>query len=162
MRNGTFLTETLTDPETRDSFTPLAAPFSRSWPGAEKLTMFDWLSLPENKPRLMRFGNAMKGMSGMTPEDAILKGWFTSSKARLFADLASLYCFCWSSCTGFDWTTLPPDSVVIDVGGGVGAASLPIVKSCPNIKLVIQDTEKVMEQAPKVLSRSLGVLHETD
>ena len=74
MRNGTFLTEALTQPSSRDSFTPLAAPFSRAWPGVEELTMFDWMNKPENKFRLMRFGNAMKGISGMTPDDAILRG----------------------------------------------------------------------------------------
>ena len=39
---------------------------------------------------------------------------------------------------------------MVDVGGGVGAASLPIVRNCPNIRLVIQDAEPVVAEAPKV------------
>ena len=154
MRNGTFLTEALTQPSSRDSFTPLAAPFSRAWPGVEELTMFDWMNKPENKFRLMRFGNAMKGISGMTPDDAILRGLLAFFKP--FSELLPLVNsfpdihFVLRIIIGFDWTALPPDSVVIDVGGGVGAASLPIVRSCQNIKLVIQDTENFVHEAPKV------------
>ena len=39
----------------------------------------------------------------------------------------------------------------MDVGGGVGAASLPIVRNYPNIRLVIQDAEPVVAEAPKVI-----------
>ena len=72
MRSATGMTETLLSPMTSASFSPLHAPFSRAW--NTELTMFDWLNLSINKSRLKRFGNAMNGMSGTIPVDAVLQG----------------------------------------------------------------------------------------
>ncbi|KAI5117935.1 hypothetical protein M0805_009443 [Coniferiporia weirii] len=104
---------------------PLTAPFARSRPGAARVrqTMFDWLSAPGHTHRLTRFGCAMKGMGAMTPESAILKG--------------------------FNWGALPEGSEVVDIGGGVGAAALPIVRAHPHLRLVVQDTEGVVAVAPR-------------
>lgn len=166
MHNSLYLSPTLLSKDTAYSYAPLDAPFSHAAWGTEanEKTMFEWLSLPTNHHRLVRFGNAMKGMSGMTPENAILRGkiiiivcsCFTVSQAifpefplRVRGVIIDEQFY--QLLIGFDWTALPTGSVVVDVGGGVGAAALPIVRACPGIKLVIQDTEKVIEEAPKVI-----------
>ncbi|PCH35121.1 S-adenosyl-L-methionine-dependent methyltransferase [Wolfiporia cocos MD-104 SS10] len=122
MHNSVCIADILKAPETTNSFSPFDAPFSLAWPGTRNIKMYDWLSLPENRPRLKRFGMAMNGMNSMTPSDAILRG--------------------------FNWSSLPQGSIVIDCGGGVGSVSLPIVQTCPHIHLIVQDTERVVAEAP--------------
>ena len=72
MRHSTAMSETLLDPVTSSSFSPLHAPFSRA--RNTELQMFDWMNLPGNEGKLKRFGIAMNGMSGTIPADAVLKG----------------------------------------------------------------------------------------
>ncbi|KZT01060.1 S-adenosyl-L-methionine-dependent methyltransferase [Laetiporus sulphureus 93-53] len=122
MHNSVCIADILKNPETTNSFSPFDAPFSIAWPGTKNIKMYDWLNLPENLPRLKRFGMAMNGMNSMTPPDAILRG--------------------------FNWSSLPEGSVVVDCGGGVGSVSLPIVQTCPQIHLVVQDTGPVVAEAP--------------
>ncbi|KAL5483578.1 hypothetical protein ACEPAI_8810 [Sanghuangporus weigelae] len=104
-----------------DSESPYNAPFSRAR-SLPHTTMFEWLGLPTNAHRLHRFGCAMRGTNALEGEGAILKG--------------------------FDFTALPPGSVVVDVGGGVGAASLPVLRANAHLRLVVQDTEEVVRVAP--------------
>ncbi|OCB88362.1 S-adenosyl-L-methionine-dependent methyltransferase [Sanghuangporus baumii] len=104
-----------------DPESPFLAPFARAR-ALPHTTMFEWLGLPANAHRLHRFGCAMRGMNALEREGAILKG--------------------------FDFTALPPGSVVVDVGGGVGAASLPVLRANAHLRLVVQDTEQVVRVAP--------------
>ncbi|KAI0917536.1 hypothetical protein AcW2_007646 [Taiwanofungus camphoratus] len=113
--------EILKDPATTNSFSPFDAPFALAWPGVRNIKMYDWLSLPENRPRLKRFGMAMNGVNSLSPSDAILRG--------------------------FKWSSLPEGSIIVDCGGGVGSASLPIVQSCPQIHFIVQDSERVIAEA---------------
>ncbi|EJD07854.1 S-adenosyl-L-methionine-dependent methyltransferase [Fomitiporia mediterranea MF3/22] len=112
------------DPE--DS--PLNTAFSLARNLPDK-AMFDWLSLPSNAHRLHRFGCAMRSMGalGSGGETEVLNG--------------------------YDFASLPHGSVIIDVGGGVGAASLPILRENLHLKLMVQDTEEVVKVAPSVWER---------
>jgi hypothetical protein len=57
---------------------------------------------------------------------------------------------------GFDWISLPKDSLVVDVGGSVGTVTLILTKAFPHLRYVVQDLQKVVKyDAPKV--RTLGV-----
>ncbi|KAF8907175.1 O-methyltransferase [Mucidula mucida] len=40
---------------------------------------------------------------------------------------------------GFDWHSVPESAIVVDVGGGVGRASLPIARTCHKLKINVQD-----------------------
>lgn len=40
--------------------------------------------------------------------------------------------------------------MVVDVGGGVGMATLPVAKAFPDLRIVIQDRPKFVEDARKV------------
>ncbi|KAL6307776.1 O-methyltransferase [Sparassis latifolia] len=123
LQNATYLSDTLRDPATTDSFDAYDAPFSRAWAKGAHLNMFEWLNLPDNVSRRKRYQMAMNGLNKMTPPDSILRG--------------------------FDWTSLPEGSIVIDCGGGIGSASLPVIKACRQVRVIIQDTEKVIVEAPE-------------
>jgi len=83
--------------------------------------MFQWFENPKNKSRLTRFGIAMHGSAAEEPEDTIFRG--------------------------FKWEELSAGSVIVDVGGGLGASSLSIVKKYPKLKIVNQDRGPVIEQS---------------
>ncbi|KAJ7346168.1 O-methyltransferase [Mycena albidolilacea] len=83
--------------------------------------MFQWFENPANKARLTRFGIAMQGSAAEEPEDTIFRG--------------------------FKWESLPAGSVIVDVGGGLGASSLSIAKRYPALKIVNQDRGPVIEQS---------------
>ena len=49
-----------------------------------------------------------------------------------------------------DWSKLDPGSLVVDVGGGVGSQSLALSKVFPDLKFIVQDRDKIIEDARKV------------
>ena len=53
--------------------------------------------------------------------------------------------------TAFDWASLSEGSVVVDVGGGIGTASIPLARDFPHLNVVIQDLPSVIEDAKKVI-----------
>ncbi|KAJ6474192.1 O-methyltransferase [Mycena sanguinolenta] len=83
--------------------------------------MFQWFEKPENKNRLTRFGVAMKGTAGEEPVETIIRG--------------------------FKWQDVAPGSIIVDVGGGLGASSLLIAKTYPTLKVVNEDRPNVIEQS---------------
>ena len=56
-----------------------------------------------------------------------------------------------------DWKSLPADSLVVDVGGGIGTASLALAKEFPDLKFVVQDRQPVIEAGVEVHTSSLTV-----
>lgn len=89
MRNSVFMTDNLLDPDLTNRFEPHFAPASQAlqtWDTnqstanyqsgeATPLTMFDWLTtVPSNRPRLVRFGHGMRGISALSDPKAILQG----------------------------------------------------------------------------------------
>ncbi|KAF8909115.1 O-methyltransferase [Mucidula mucida] len=44
---------------------------------------------------------------------------------------------------GFDWHSVPESAIVVDVGGGVGRASLPIARTCPGLTIKVQDLPNI-------------------
>jgi ubiquinone/menaquinone biosynthesis C-methylase UbiE len=49
---------------------------------------------------------------------------------------------------GFPWETLSAGSKIVDVGGGIGAHTLPVAKKFPSFKYIIQDL--VVDQTEEV------------
>ena len=54
------------------------------------------------------------------------------------------------SASGFDWKGLKQDSLVVDVGGGIGSFSLALAKENPHLKFVVQDRGPVVEEGIEV------------
>jgi hypothetical protein len=51
---------------------------------------------------------------------------------------------------GYDWRKLGPNGILIDVGGGIGAAAYAISTYLPEWKVVIQDLPEVIQAGKKV------------
>ncbi len=55
---------------------------------------------------------------------------------------------------GFDWHSLPRNSVIIDVGGGAGHTSMVLAKafsSSLGLRFIIQDRPGVIDMGEKVI-----------
>jgi len=48
----------------------------------------------------------------------------------------------------FDWASLPSDSLIVDIGGGLGPATLKLVNAFPHLKYLIQDQQSVVDASP--------------
>ena len=65
-------------------------------------------------------------------------------------------------CLGFPWASLPPDALIVDVGGGVGGAMMSLYKAFPHLRFAVQDTAKVIEIGHQVQDASLVICSCTD
>ena len=59
---------------------------------------------------------------------------------------------------GFPWSRLPPSSLVVDVGGGVGALTALLEKKHKALRYLVQDRAEVAEEGRRV-SVSLSVVY---
>ncbi|KAF8990766.1 O-methyltransferase [Cyathus striatus] len=125
VKGAAYLTETLTDPKTAYSVEPNETPWNIAY--KTDIPLFAWYDKPENEMHQKRFSAAQAGTTKMEPADAIL--------------------------TGFDWSSLPAGSTVVDVGGGVGSTSLVIARAVPSLKFIIQDRVATIEDAKEFWSR---------
>ncbi|PIL29529.1 hypothetical protein GSI_08337 [Ganoderma sinense ZZ0214-1] len=98
---------------------PSVAPFNLAFNTG--LGYFSWLELPENAGRLARFARGMVGSRQFEAKDQILQG--------------------------FSWADLPQDSVLVDVGGGIGSQSILVAQAHPHIHVVVEDREHVVASA---------------
>ena len=58
---------------------------------------------------------------------------------------------------GFDWGSLSKGSMIVDVGGGVGAQSLALAKAFAHLQFIVEDRPSVISDAAKVLIPHLCV-----
>lgn len=52
--------------------------------------------------------------------------------------------------THFEWSRLPPNSTVIDVGGSQGHSSIYLVQKFPHLHFIVQDLPEVVQSAAEV------------
>ncbi|KAK6991803.1 O-methyltransferase [Favolaschia claudopus] len=126
-KSSAYMTDALLDPATAFSQEPTATPFCRAF--STTAPIFAWLENPENKDRLVRFGVGQAGSTKLESPESIL--------------------------LGFKWDQLPKDSVLVDVGGGVGSTSLLIAKATPGLRIINQDRAPVVEQAKEYWNEHL-------
>ncbi|KAA1478076.1 S-adenosyl-L-methionine-dependent methyltransferase [Dentipellis sp. KUC8613] len=117
-----YVWETLSDPQTGHSGEPTATPFRRAF--GTKDTVWQFFARPEEKYRQRRFDAGMQSIQALQPAEAIFDA--------------------------YDWKDLAPDSIVVDVGGGVGASAFPLAREFPALRLVVQDRANVIEDAKKL------------
>ncbi len=55
----------------------------------------------------------------------------------------------------YDGESLPEDSLVVDVGGGVGTSALSLAAHFSKVRIVVQDLSGVIEDGKKVLAALL-------
>jgi ubiquinone/menaquinone biosynthesis C-methylase UbiE len=59
----------------------------------------------------------------------------------------------------YPWASLPENTVVCDVGGGNGHATIELLKVFPHLKVIVQDLPKVAEQGKEVCDALLSPGH---
>ena len=87
-------------------------------------SIWQWYEEPDNAWRFRRFMAARKSFMDRYPPSI-----YTES---------------------FDWKSLPPDSVVVGVGGSVGKVTYELYKVFPHLKYVIQDRPLAVKDAKNV------------
>lgn len=60
--------------------------------------------------------------------------------------------------TAYDWPSLPANSVVVEVGGGMGTSAFPLASRFPDLVLVVQDLPSVIAKAEKVYTLASAFL----
>ncbi|KAJ7151574.1 S-adenosyl-L-methionine-dependent methyltransferase [Mycena filopes] len=75
-----------------------------------------------------RFNRAMRGIGNVTGEGMLAKG--------------------------YPWGLLPKDTIVCDVGGGKGQATLELLNAFPQLRIVVQDLPSVIEDGKEFLKNT--------
>jgi hypothetical protein len=96
--------------------------------------LFKVMQRPENSYNRKRFAVAMRGTAALDPPDLILQGTTDSIIIALNLTL-----------TGFEWGLLPSGGIVVDVGAGIGHASLTIAQKHPTLHIINQDLAPAVE-----------------
>ncbi|KAG6915441.1 hypothetical protein DXG01_011471 [Tephrocybe rancida] len=105
------LFENIKDPITGRSSEPIHTPFNRV--AGVDVPYWLWLETDDQVYRLRRFGIAMHGIAQTQPLDILDKV--------------------------IDWKALPEKSVIVDVGGGIGTASVAVARKNEHLKFIVQD-----------------------
>ncbi|EKM60006.1 uncharacterized protein PHACADRAFT_250851 [Phanerochaete carnosa HHB-10118-sp] len=114
-----YLQDVLLDPKTAKSQEPNEIALNLAF--RMNLPIWEWFEQKGNEHRKVRFSLAMEGSRQVSPLNAILDG--------------------------FDWKNLKQDALVVDVGGGLGAQSMTLAQNYSHLRFVVQDREKIMEDA---------------
>ncbi|KAI0741763.1 S-adenosyl-L-methionine-dependent methyltransferase [Daedaleopsis nitida] len=99
-------------------------PFNYAYQTEEKL--YVWFERPENAYRLKQIGRAMTA----------------GDRAEGLGDITST--------STFPWNNLSSDTLVVDVGGGVGGLSVKLALAHPHLKFIVQDRAQTVAMAPAV------------
>ncbi|KAF7373613.1 S-adenosyl-L-methionine-dependent methyltransferase [Mycena sanguinolenta] len=92
--------------------------------------LFSWLELPENRIRFRRFGMAMDASRRVSPPPS-------------------------SALDRFNWSSLPENTLIVDVGAGIGSVSFGIAKANPNLRFLIQDKAAVIQEGKEFWENEL-------
>ena len=110
--------------------------------GKTDLNFYQWLGQPENKLQLQQmtfgFGSQNRGFEGTGK----CRDRRVNQRARRWAYENII--------GGFDWSSMPEGSVIVDVGGGNGFAMKPVLSQFPSFKITVQDTPSTISEAEKV------------
>jgi len=116
-KGSSYLYDALSDPVTAFSSEANEAAFCRAF--NTNLACWDFYDHPDQRERRRRFGVGMQGVAKLDPIELTIKG--------------------------FDWNSLKDDSLVVDVGGGIGTLSVALAKEHPHLKFIVQDRGAVIE-----------------
>ncbi|GJE87411.1 S-adenosyl-L-methionine-dependent methyltransferase [Phanerochaete sordida] len=84
-----------------------------------KLSYWEWTEQPTHKRYHDRFSITMAAGKSATANDTVWKA--------------------------FDWQSLKEDSLVVDVGGGMGGQTLKLAEMYPHLRFIVQDREQVVK-----------------
>jgi hypothetical protein len=137
------MVENLVDEKTASSQEANDAPFNRAYD--TRLGVWEWFELPENALRHRRFGKAMYGIANFFPAELAVGGshYFIQYAFRVDADFSG-------SWLAYDWKSLSKGDLVVDVGGGIGSATLHVAKAFPDLRFIVQGREGTVAAGTKV------------
>ncbi|KAF8626088.1 hypothetical protein AX15_005085 [Amanita polypyramis BW_CC] len=141
-KGSSYLYENESDPKTAKSQQPEDAPYARAL-GIKK-PLFEYYAQPEQCAKQRKFNIAMRGFVQSRKE--ILTG--KPPHLCLVRYYISLDCLI----IAYDWQSLPDNSLIVDVGGGIGSIPLVLAQSFGKLRFIIQDHPKVIEDGLKVSS----------
>ncbi|KAF8626087.1 hypothetical protein AX15_005085 [Amanita polypyramis BW_CC] len=124
-KGSSYLYENESDPKTAKSQQPEDAPYARAL-GIKK-PLFEYYAQPEQCAKQRKFNIAMRG--------------FVQSRKEIL--------------TAYDWQSLPDNSLIVDVGGGIGSIPLVLAQSFGKLRFIIQDHPKVIEDGLKVWNQEM-------
>ncbi|KIP10249.1 hypothetical protein PHLGIDRAFT_85462 [Phlebiopsis gigantea 11061_1 CR5-6] len=119
MKAASYLQDVMLDPKLGPSTEPNDAALNAAF--NTKLSAWEWFESPGNEHRQLRFGITMEGSKQAASLNAIKEG--------------------------FDWDALESGSIVVDVGGGIGAQSMAITQTFPHLRVIVQDREQTVKDA---------------
>jgi hypothetical protein len=143
LKANAYTVENLADDKTASSQESNDAPFNRAF--NTRLGIWEWFELPENELRHRRFGKGMDGITNFFPAEHTIHGSHCSIQYA-FRRILILF---WS-CLAYDWKSLSKGDLVVDVGGGIGSATLHVAKAFPDLRFVVQDREGTVAAGTKV------------
>jgi hypothetical protein len=151
LKGSAYLTENLLDPATSHSSSVADTACVRG--NNLGCSIWEHFAKPGNELLVAKFGTGMKAVKymGGVSEDG---GAFTLFLFLLsLLDLPSLFF------PGFPFKDLPEGATVVDVGAGVGGASLAFAKAAPHVNFVLQDRPEVVAEAQAVRSLPSLIVH---
>ncbi|KIL66636.1 hypothetical protein M378DRAFT_75009 [Amanita muscaria Koide BX008] len=122
-----FQWEATRDPAIGKGGDPANAPFAVGITGGKDF--WNWVEHPDRAYIHRRFDVGMRGAQAMQSDNTTV--------------------------IALDWKSLPKDSLVVDVGGGVGSAALALARAHPHLKIIIQDRAPVIENGLQVWKKEL-------
>ncbi|KAG5341098.1 hypothetical protein C0989_011690 [Termitomyces sp. Mn162] len=132
-KSSSQLFENMRDPNTARSGEPNHTPFNRAFD--VDLSLWLWYETKDQAYRRRRLEVAMCGVAQMQPPDVL-------------DDV-------------LNWKAIPKESIVVDVGGGIGTSSIALSKKNAHLKFVVQDLQTVCAEATTYLSKEYPEISET-
>ncbi|KAK7028529.1 putative S-adenosyl-L-methionine-dependent methyltransferase [Favolaschia claudopus] len=126
-KGAAYIQDVVLDKVSEASDDELNTPLNRAF--GTHTDLFSWYEKPENRKRFKRFGYAMDVSRRLSPTGAILKG--------------------------FKWSDIPENSLIVDVGGGIGSLSLEIAQANPHLRFLIQDKAAVIQEGTQYWNTEL-------
>ncbi|KDQ16040.1 hypothetical protein BOTBODRAFT_31123 [Botryobasidium botryosum FD-172 SS1] len=118
IKSAAHIPDILQDLEVANSYDPMDAPIVKGLGQG----LWTHLNTAGNEAKLHRFNTAMVG-------------------SQLFANAGDRLLDC------IGWGTFPSGSVCVDIGGGVGTQAMLITKEHPHLKMIVQDSAPLENQA---------------
>lgn len=118
------------------------------------LNFFDFLDLPQHDLDRKQFAKCMAGSVLTQPTSFVFTG-----EIQIMDNIKRLICSIILS--AFDWDSLKPGSLVVDIGGSLGYVSMSIAREYPQLKFAVEDRPSTSQDAIQVHYMRIRVRHST-